>query len=204
MGQFAQRDVGAIEIFGVGPDAHAGAGLLAAALVVRGQGFGNVAALEHQAVDRAVAPDHDFKPGRQRIGDGNAHPVQAARERIGAAARLVELAARVQAGEDQFDDGRAFFGMKADGDAAAVILNGHAAINMQRDLDLFAVAGQGLVCGVINDLLHNVQGVFGAGVHARALPHGLQPLQDANGRLGVTWSGQVIPNICGKKPTFYG
>ncbi|KAG1387907.1 hypothetical protein G6F60_013924 [Rhizopus arrhizus] len=110
----------------------------------------------------------------------------------------------MQAGEDQLHDGSAFFGMQTDGDAPPVVLDGHAAINVQRDLDLFAVAGQGLICGVINDLLHNVQRVFGAGVHARALAHGLQPLQDANGRLGVTWSGQVIPNICGKKPTFYG
>jgi len=204
VGELAQRNVGAVEILGVRPDAHAGAGLLAAALVVGCQGLGDVAALEHQAVHGVVAPDDDFQAGGQRVGDGHADAVQAAGEGVCAAAGLVEFAARVQAREHEFDDGRVFFGMQADGNAAAVVLDGHAAIGVQRDLDLFAVAGQGLVCGVIYDLLHDVQGVFGAGVHARALPHGFQPLQDADGRLVVTWSGQVIPNICGKKPTFYG
>ncbi|MCY1532719.1 hypothetical protein D9M68_680060 [compost metagenome] len=204
MRQLAQWNVGAVEVFGVRPDAHAGAGLLAAALVVGRQGLGDIAALENQTVDRAIAPHHDFQARSQGVGDGNANAVQAAGEGVGAAARLVELAARVQAGEHQFHDGSVFFGMQADGNAAPVVLDGNAAVRVQRDLDLLAVAGQCLVCGVINDLLHDVQGVFGSGVHARALAHGLQPLQDANGRLGVTWSGQVIPNICGKKPTFYG
>lgn len=110
----------------------------------------------------------------------------------------------MQPGEDQLDHGGVFLGVQADGNAAAVVLDGDAAIDVQRDQDLLAVAGQGLVRGVVYDFLHDVQGVFGAGVHARALPHGLQPFQDADGRLVVTWSGQVIPNICGKKPTFYG
>ncbi|CFN65264.1 Uncharacterised protein [Bordetella pertussis] len=71
-------------------------------------------------------------------------------------------------------------------------------------MNLLAVTGQRFVGRVVDDLLHDVQGVLGAGIHTRALAHRLQPLQNADRRFGVTWCGQVIPNICGKKPTFYG
>ncbi|VFR20446.1 hypothetical protein ANK1_1709 [plant metagenome] len=51
-----------------------------------------------------------------------------------------------------------------------------------------------------------MQRVFGAGVHPRALAHGLQPFQDPDRGFGVSRCGgqEVIPNCCGKKPTFYG
>ncbi|MCY1369662.1 hypothetical protein D9M69_567140 [compost metagenome] len=205
MRQLGHGQDSGLEVLRIGPGAHRGA-LLAVALAFGRdhQLFDHVTGRERQLGHLAFAVAGDFEPGRKRIGHAHTHTVQATREAVGTALALVELAARVQAGEHQFHDGSVFFGMQADGNAAPVVLDGNAAVRVQRDLDLLAVAGQCLVCGVINDLLHDVQGVFGSGVHARALAHGLQPLQDANGRLGVTWSGQVIPNICGKKPTFYG
>lgn len=64
----------------------------------------------------------------------------------------------MQPGEDQLDHGGVFLGVQADGNAAAVVLDGDAAIDVQRDQDLLAVAGQGLVRGVVYDFLHDVQG----------------------------------------------
>jgi hypothetical protein len=122
------RDVGRIEVFTVRPGGDAGAVLLAAALRRRGrQRFDHVAGGESQVVHAValvvLAPDGDLQALRQRIGDGHADAVQAARERVGAARALVELAARVQARENDFDGRDAFFGVDADRDAAAVIFD---------------------------------------------------------------------------------
>ena len=59
------------------------------------------------------------------------------------------------------------------------------AVGVQRDGDALAVAGQRLVGGVVDHFLHDVQRVVGAGVHARPLLDGLEPLQDADGTFGV-------------------
>jgi hypothetical protein len=48
---------------------------------------------------------------------------------------------------------------------------------VQGDGDALAEAGQRLVGGVVDHLLHDVQGVVGAGVHARALLDRLQALE---------------------------
>ena len=42
------------------------------------------------------------------------------------------------------------------------------------------MAGEGLVGSVVQHLLDDVQGVVGAGVHARALLDGLQALEHAD------------------------
>ena len=49
---------------------------------------------------------------------------------------------------------------------------------MQGHVDLVGVAGQGLVDAVVDDLLGEVVGSRGVGVHARALSHGLKPRKD--------------------------
>ena len=53
-----------------------------------------------------------------------------------------------------------------------------------------AVAGERLVGGVVDDLLHDVQRVVGARVHARPLLDRLEALQDADRRFAVgrLWS----------------
>jgi hypothetical protein len=60
---------------------------------------------------------------------------------------------------------------------------------VQDDPDALAVAGQRLVGGVVQHLLHDVQGVVGAGVHARPLLDGLEALQDADRTFGVLGDG---------------
>jgi hypothetical protein len=126
------------------------------------------------------APHRHFEPPGQRVGHADADAVQAAREAVGAAGALVELAARVQAGEDQLDHRRLLLGMQAEGDAAAIVLDADRGVGVERDLDFLAVAGQRLVGGVVQHFLDDVQRVVGAGVHARTLLDGLQALEDAD------------------------
>jgi hypothetical protein len=42
---------------------------------------------------------------------------------------------------------------------------------------MFAVAPQGFVGRVVDHLLHDVQGIFGSGVHPRTLLDGFETLQ---------------------------
>jgi hypothetical protein len=98
---------------------------------------------------------------------------------------LVELAAGVQHAHD--DLGGAALGLvlvvhlDADRDAAAVVGDRDRVVGVDGDDDVVAVAGQGLVDGVVHDLEdHVVQaGAVGgvADVHAGALAHRFQPFE---------------------------
>ena len=45
--------------------------------------------------------------------------------------------------------------------AAPVVSDGDGPIGIERNIDLFAIAGQSLVNGVINDLVYQVNGALG-------------------------------------------
>jgi len=62
---------------------------------------------------------------------------------------------------------------------------------VQGDVDLLREAGQRLVGGVVDDFLDDVRRAVGAGVHAGALAHRLQSLQDAEGGF-VVLLGSVL------------
>ena len=103
--------------------------------------------------------------------------MQTARDLVAAAA---ELAARVKDGVDDLEGvlaGR----MLAHRHAAAVVLDGHHAVGLDRDLDGLGLAGHRLVDRVVDDFPDEVvqaAGVGRADVHARALANGLQTLED--------------------------
>ncbi len=125
----------------------------------------------------AFAPDRDFQPRGEGVGDRDADPVQAAGKRVGAAAAFVELAAGMQAGEYDFYRRYLFLRMHADWNAAAIILDTDAAVGIQGDQDILAKSAERFVRGVVNHFLNDMQRIFGAGVHARALLDRLQALQ---------------------------
>ena len=138
--------------------------------------------------DEAVGLDLDLDLARQRVDDGDADAVQTAGDRVAAAA---ELAAGVQDGEDDLDGRPALALDDADGDAAAVVLDPDPAVGEQRDVDAVAVAGEGLVDRVVDDLVDQVvQAALtgGADVHARALADGVEALEDGDGT-GVVGHG---------------
>ena len=71
-------------------------------------------------------------------------------------------------------------GVHVDGDAAAVVDDLDAAVGLQDDLDVRAVAGQRFVDRVVDDLVDQVvqaAGSGGADVHARAFPDSFQALE---------------------------
>ena len=60
-------------------------------------------------------------------------------------------------------------GAATDDEAAGVEVLGHQ--------DGACMSRKRLIRSVVDDLLHDVQWVFGSGVHARPLPHGLEPFE---------------------------
>ena len=168
-----------LEDFGVGLEPHRGAGLrrvLERPHVL--QVVDGVAALEALAVQAAVLPYLDFQPRGQRVDDRSADAVQAAGNLIAAAA---ELAARVQNRIDDRDGRQAGLLLHADWDAAAVVPHINDVARQDLDVDAVAVAGKRLVDRVVDDLIDEVVQAArprGADVHARALPDGLQTLEN--------------------------
>ena len=56
---------------------------------------------------------------------------------------------------------------------------------MEGYIDIFGIARQRFVTGIVQHLLDDVQRIVGARVHARALAHGFETFQDADGGFGV-------------------
>jgi hypothetical protein len=107
--------------------------------------------------------------------------VQAAGHLVAAA--VAELAAGVEDGEHDLDGRLALLLHRRDGDAAAVVDDRDRVVGVDRDVDAVAMAGERLVDGVVNDLVDQVvQAPYTgrADVHAGALPHGLEALEDGD------------------------
>ena len=68
---------------------------------------------------------------------------------------LVELAARMQLGHDDFGGGNAFAFVHVGRDAATVIGDGAGTVGVDDDLDLVAVTGKRFVDGVVYYLVDN-------------------------------------------------
>ena len=137
-----------------------------------------VAPLEDLPVERLAPRDFHFEPFRQRVDDGNADPMQAARGLIGF---LIEFAARVQHGHDDFE--RRFlrkFLMRIDRKAAPIVDHGEKTRGLEADIDEGSVAGNRLVHRIVEDFREKMmeRGLAGAAdIHARPPPDRLQPLQ---------------------------
>ena len=112
-------------------------------------------------------------------------------------ASAAELAAGVQNGVYHLQGRPAGLLLDIHGDAAAVIGNGDGVAGVDGDGDLRAVSGQGLVDGVVHDLIHQMVqagGRRGADIHTGPLAHRLQPLQhlDFRGVIGGVHSGDFF------------
>ncbi len=186
MHQFAHGQLRGFEILGVGPNANRGArAFLARFGIAHLQGRSHITVGETQGGHFAIAAHAHLQPVGQGVGDAHPHPMQTAREAVGAALAFVEFATSVQPGEHQFHHRGFLFGMQAKGNASAVVFNAHRTVGVQGDVDALAEPRQGFVGGVIQDLLNDVQRVIGAGVHPRPLLHRFKSLEDADRVLGV-------------------
>ena len=151
---------------------------------------GGLALLERAARDaslvglrprEAVALDGGRQLVRERVDDRRADAVQTAGDLV--AATLAELAAGVQDGEHDLEGGLVLLLHLRDRDAAAVVGDRDGVVRMDRDRDRVAVAGEGLVHRVVHDLVDEVVQTAYTGradVHARALAHGFETLEDGD------------------------
>ena len=99
----------------------------------------------------AVAANLDLQLLGEGVDDRDADAVQAAGDLVTAA--VAELAAGVQDGEDDLDRRPALFLVHRDRDAAAVVDDRDGIVGMDPDRDLGAVTREGLVDGVVHDLV---------------------------------------------------
>ena len=171
-------DRGLLKDFRVCLKAYYGAALPAlgggAAVFQLGDGLAPLKPLE---IELALADHLHLQPGGQGVYHRGAHAVKAAGHLVAAAA---ELAAGVEDGEHHRHGGQACFVLHAHGDAPAVVGDVHHVARQQPHVNLVAEAGQGLVNGVVHNLVDQVvqaPGPGGANIHAGALAHGLQAFQ---------------------------
>src|SRR4029077_2133257 len=95
---------------------------------------------------RPAAEYTQIEPGGQAVDDGDADPVQPARDFVRI---LIEFSAGMEVGHDDLGSGNALLVVDADGDAAAVVRDGNGAIGVQGNGDRVAVAGERLVDRIV-------------------------------------------------------
>ena len=186
--QLVEIELGDIlERVGGGRKGDARAAIGFAAAIGRGaaifQRRDGIAMLEAHPMFPAVAPDRQFQPFAERIDHRDAHAVQAAGYLVGiVVVRILELAARMQLGHDDLGCRDAFALVHVHRNAAAIIFHGNGAVGVQLDQHLVAMPGQRLVDRIVGYLEHHmVQArsiVRIADIHAGALAHGVQALED--------------------------
>ena len=116
----------------------------------------------------------------QRIDHGHTDTVQAAGHFVRG---VVKFTTRVQSGHNQLQRSHIFGGMLFHRDTTTVILNRYRTIFKNGYLDPVTVAGEGLIYGVIHNLIYQVmQPLFSrvADIHSRAFAHRLQSVKDLN------------------------
>ena len=165
------------EDLNVGQESHGRAGALGVGGGLGGQRADRSATLKALVVLLALAVNGDLHPLREGIHHRHAHAVQAAGHLVTTGA---EFAAGVQHGEHRLQGALTGARVHIGGDAAAVVGHGAAAVLVEDDEDLIAMARQGLVHRVVHHLVHQVvqtTGPGGADVHAWPLAHRLQAFQ---------------------------
>ena len=189
--ELRQREIGAVEIGRVRPEADRGAGVALADLADDFELGMHLPVLERDVVFLAAAAHPALEVLRQRVDHRDADAVQAARELVAGVGG--ELSARVQPGEDQLDAAHLLFRVDVDRHAAAVVDDLERPVLVEGHVDLAAVARQRFVDAVVDDFVREVVGPTGVGVHARASPDGLESAQDFDVLSGVglahSWIG---------------
>ena len=101
-------------------------------------------------------------------------------------ALVVEFSAGVQARENQLDAADLFLRVDVDRHAAAVVLDLAGAVLVQRDIDVVAMAIDGFIDAVVDDLVREMIRPRGVGIHARPPANRVQAAQylDVGGRIG--------------------
>src|SRR6266511_3130032 len=154
-GEFIEAEIGGREDFGVGFERNLGSGLGRLAGLLQIGGFYPLPVL--LLVDPAVAADLYAQPLGEEVDDRRADAVQPAGDLVGVA---IEFGARVQVGHDEFGGGTFFGRMHIDGNSTPVVFNGDRIVQVDRDVDLVAEAGQGFIYAVVHDLINEVMQAY--------------------------------------------
>ena len=170
-------------------EGHLGAAPLMARADDRQRRLG-LAVAEFHGVLLAVAPDRELEPGRQRVHHRHADAVQTARHLVGI---LIEFPAGMELGHDDLGGRYPFALVDVGRDAAPVVAHGAGAVRIEGDDHLRGIAGQRLVDGVVDDLVHHVVeagAVIGvADIHPRPLADRVEALEDLD-RIRVVIGGE--------------
>ncbi len=169
----------------VGLEGDRGAGLVFGAVADFLQFALARAAGEFHVVDLAVTMHLGTQPLRKGVHTTDAHAVQTTGNLVGF---VVELATGVQAGQHHFKGRLAFFLVKTDGNTATIVAHLDGIALADGDMDVIAVAGHGLIDGVVHHFVDQVvqtpdRGV--ANVHRRAQAHCFETLEDLDTFGGV-------------------
>ena len=187
--ELGDREARRIEVARLWPEAHPGAGVATAAGAGDGQLLHFLAPLEGDVIDLAVPAHRHLDPIGEGVHHGDPHPVQATGELI---VLVGELAPRVQLAEDQLHAGDPFLRVDVHRHAATVVDHLEGLILVQDHLQIAGVTRQRLVDAVVDDLLAEVIGPGGVGVHAGAATHRFKAIEDLNG-IRIVLSGHGGP-----------
>jgi len=132
---------------------------------------------EGLGVREAVAADLDFEPEAKSVDDGETDTVQSAADGV-ATVRAAELATSVEGGEDSLKGGAAAL-EAIGGNATAVIADRDGAVGKEIEIHFGGIASESLIDAIVKELEAELMQALlprASDVHARALPHWLQPL----------------------------
>ena len=121
--------------------------------------------------------DFDVHTFGQRIDNSTANTVQTTDRSIGTAA---ELTAGVQLRHDQFYTAQTCLRFDVNGNAARTVVHRDRAVRIESHSDLFSVAGQGFIDGIVDDLpqaVHETARISGADVHTGPFANRVEPFQ---------------------------
>ena len=180
--ELRQRDLGAVEVRGIGPEAHRRSGVVLADVAHHFELRVDLSVAEGDVVFLAAAPHPALEVLGKRVHHRHADAVQAAGELVGA---LGELPARVQTGQDQLDTAHLLLRMDVDRHAATVVAHLDRAVLVHGHVDAAAMTDQRLVDAVVDHFVGEMVRPTGVGVHARPAPDGLEAAQDFDVLRGV-------------------
>jgi hypothetical protein len=129
-------------------------------------------------MDLPVQVNMHLEPGGQGVDNRNAYPVKPSGNLVAA---LVELAAGVQLGHNNFKGAYILPGMKIYRDTAAVVGYANNVSLFDTNVDLAAVTGKSFVYTVIDNLIDQMVKSVGACcpyVHTGTFPDGFQALEN--------------------------
>jgi hypothetical protein len=129
-------------------------------------------------IDLPFPPYFEINKFREGVDHGKAYSMKASGDLV---ATIVKFASSVEFGHHHFHRRTFLLFMDIDRDAAAVISDGDAVIDMNDDVDLGTISPEGFINAVVDQFMNQMVKAFDPGVpniHGRPFADGCQTLQD--------------------------